>query len=181
MAFNDFVVANAQSATSPFSGAITVPTSVLTRPANTTAYAGSFTAAQSIASSVTAGSVVVPSFPIANPGGHVAIPLMSISTNVTTGWGGVALLVTLWNSAPTYSTGDGGTYTVATGAGKLPQQYSVTLTQFGDGASGVLVPLNGTVPVIAPLTASVYWDIAIQASATPISGQTFTLVPQVWN
>ena len=66
-------IASDQSAiptTSLNSGAITNPTSVLTRPANTTAYASG----QLIASSTTAGSIVVRSFAIATSAGGANIP-----------------------------------------------------------------------------------------------------------
>jgi hypothetical protein len=156
--------------------------SVLTRPANTTAYAGTSTTPQLVGSSTTAGSVTVPSFSIATSGGYAAIPRLTLSTNVTTGWGAVALLVNLWVAAPTYTNGDGGTYAVATGAASWRAQYSCTLTQNGDGANCSAAPTIGNAPVLHPASgALLYWDVEIASAATPISGQTFTLVPEIWN
>lgn len=152
-------------------------TSTLTRPANTTAYAGSSGTPQLIASSTTAGSVVVPSFTIGATGG--VFPKLLISTNVTTGWGSVVIVVTLWTAAPTYSNGDGGTYAVATGYASKRTSFSCTLTQYVTGAQGTCTPTDNVPEGF--LGSTVYWDMQIQSAATPISGQTFTVTPEVWN
>ena len=143
--------------------------STLTRPANTTAYSSS----QIIASSTTAGSVVVPRFTL--PGGKGFVPRLRLTTSATTGWG-TTLTITLWRAAPTYTNGDGGTYAVATGAASRIGQFSCTLTQYGDGASGECsVTVGNFATTSLPSGTSVYWDLQTTASATPISGQTFTL------
>lgn len=170
------------SVTATLSGSITNPTSVLTRFANTTAYAGTSATPQLIASSTTAGSVVVPSFAIANAAGGAAIPRVTLNTNSTTGWGGVSIIITTWRAAPTYTNGDGGTYAVATGSASRLAQYSCTLTQMGDGASCQAAPLVGTAPATKLASGtSIFWDLQIQSSATPISAQTFTLTADVFN
>lgn len=162
---------------------LTTPSgATLTRPANTTAYAGTTTTPQLIASSTTAGSIAVPSFAIGTSGGYASIPRATLSTNATTGWGAVTLLINLWVAAPTYTNGDGGTYAVATGAASWRVQYSCTLVQYADGASCSMIPLVGNAPVLHPSSGTaIYWDIEIASSATPISGQTYTLVPEIWN
>ena len=170
------------SVTSTLNSAITTPTSTLTRPSNTTGYTGTVATPQLVASNVTAGSVVVPTFAIANSGGHAVIPLITLTTNATTGWNGVGLIITIWNAAPTYTNGDGGTYAVATGSAKKVSRYSCTLIQDADGANCVAAPLVGSAPAIAPAASTtVPWDIQITSSATPISGQTFIVTPQIWN
>ena len=63
-----------------FTGVATNPTSSLTLPSTQTAYA----AGSLIASSATAGSVVVPSFTIANSAGGALIPRIRLSTNDAT-------------------------------------------------------------------------------------------------
>lgn len=149
------------------------PTSTLTRPANTTAYSSG----QLVASSTTAGSIVVPSFTLA--GGRGFIPRLRLATNVTTGWSGAALTVTLWRTAPTYTNGDGGSYAVATGGAARLGAFACTLTQYGDGASGECSVSTGNFATIAlPSGTSVYWDIQTGGSLTPISGQTFTLTAE---
>ena len=130
------------------SGTLTNPTSTLTRPANTTAYASG----QLIASSTTAGSVVVPSFALPNSAGGAIIPKLRLQTNVTTGWGSASIQVDTWSPAPTFSNGDGGTYTVATGSTGYLGSFTCSLTQGGDGAYGECVPVSGQ--VIAPKLAS---------------------------
>jgi len=78
-------------------GAITNPASTLTRPANTADYAAN----QLIASSTTAGSVVVPSFAIAISAGGAINARLRLRTSATSGWGGVNLSINLWSAAPT--------------------------------------------------------------------------------
>lgn len=149
------------------------PTSTLTRPANTTAYSSG----QLVASSTTAGSVVVPSFTLA--GGRGFIPRLRLATNVTTGWSGATLTVTLWRAAPTYTNGDGGTYAVATGGANHLATFACTLAQYGDGAAGECSVSPGNFATIAlSAGALVYWDIQAGGSLTPISGQTFTLTAE---
>ena len=166
------------SANATYTGAITNPTSTLTRPANTTPYSVN----NIVASSTTAGSIVVPSFAIANSAGGAIVPRIRINTNVTTGWGAVNLLVTLWTTAPTYTNGDGSAYAVATGSANRVGQYQVTLTQNGDGAAGEGMPNVGNAASIKLASGTaVYWDIQILTAATPISGQTFTITPELLN
>lgn len=166
----------------PLSPTLSTPQSTLTRPANTTGYTGTAAAPQLIASSTTAGSVVVPTFNILTSLGSAAIPGLTLTSNVTTGWGGVALVVTLYTAAPTYTNGDGGAWSLATNLSKIRAQYACTMSQTANGAWANCTPLAGTAPTIHPdATTVVAWDIQIQSSATPISGQTITATWQVWN
>jgi len=161
-----------------YSGAITNPTSTLTRPNDTTAYAIN----DLIASSTTAGSIVVPSFAIANSAGGAIIPRVRVNTNVTTGWGAVNLLVTLWAVAPTYTNGDNGAYAVATGSANRIGQYQVTLTQNGDGADGEGMPNVGNASAVKLASGTaIYWDIQTLTAATPIANQTFVITPELLN
>jgi hypothetical protein len=157
---------------------ITNPTSTLTRPANTTAYVANAI----IANNTSGASVVVPSFAIQNSAGGASIPRLRLSTNVTTGWGGVSININLWTAAPTFTNGDNGSYAPATGAAAYLGQFSVSLNQFSDGASGIAVSSSGN-PVNVRLASgtAIYWDMQITGTATPISGQTFTLIPEVLN
>lgn len=169
------------SVQTPVYATVATPNSTLTRPANTTAYAGSSSSPVLIASSTTAGSVVVPSFAITASNGAL-IPRLTIRTNATTGWGGINLVVTLWTAAPTYTNGDGGAYAVATGSAGQRAQYTCTLAQMGDGAVCQASSAVGSSPLIAPAAGTnVFWDIQVAGAATPISGQTFTLTPEVFN
>lgn len=156
---------------------LTNPTSTLTRPANTTAYA----VGDVISSNTTAGSVVVPSFAIANSAGAAIIPRLRLSSNVTTGWSAISLQVNLWTAAPTYTNGDNGAYAVATGAAGYLGSCQISLNQFGDGAVGVGAISNGANIKLASGT-SIFWDLQIvTGTPTPTSGQTFTLTAEVEN
>lgn len=160
------------------------PSSVLTRPANTTAYAQN----DIIASSTTAASTAVPSVNAARAGQvSGTIIRVRLYTNVTTGWDASTFYVRLWTSAPTYTNGDNGAYAVATGAAYWLGTFSITLAQVADGAYGAGVPTVGNgIPWQSVANPSVvptvlYWDLQYTAAAgvTPTSGQTFTLVPEM--
>ena len=151
---------------------VTNPSSTLTRPNDATPYAQN----DLIASSTTAGSIVVPSF----PGGSQIIPRVRLSTNKTSGWDAATLRVRLWSTAPTYGAGDNAAYAVATGAAGLLGYYDVTLAQFSDGAAGVAAPSAGSAAWVA--TGSlIYWDLQLNSAAgvTPAALQTFTLIPEI--
>jgi hypothetical protein len=64
---------------------------------------------------------------------------------------------------------------VATGAGCLVAAFLVTLSQYGDGASGAAAPTVGSAVVIPP---GIYrWDLqsTYGSTLTPIANQVFTL------
>ena len=96
------------------SASITNPTSTLTLPGTTTAYAPG----ELMASSATAGSVVVPSFAIPNSAGGFYLPGLILTSNDTasTAYPGTIVQIDLWRVAPTFTNGNLGAYAVATGA-----------------------------------------------------------------
>jgi hypothetical protein len=156
------------------------PTSVLTRPADTSAYAQN----DLIASSTTAASVVVPSVQGARAANHQGtIIRVRLNTNITTGFSAATFTVRLWSAAPTYTNGDNGAYAVATGAAGWLASFSVTLEQQADGAYGAGVPTVGNGALFSlPIDQTViYWDLQYTAAAgvTPIASQTFTLTLEV--
>jgi hypothetical protein len=157
-------------------GSITNPTSTLTRPANTTAYAAN----QLIASSTTAASIVVPSF--ATLAGAGILPRLRLRTNAGTGWGGVNLSINLWSAAPTYTNGDGGAYVPTTGSASWLANFMITsLQQFGDGAIGSGGPTSANEMAIKLAGTAIYWDLQILSAAPSGSGQTFTLTAELLN
>ena len=128
-------------------------TSTLTRPADTLVYA----VGDLIASSTTAGSVVVPSFTV-TPGS--AISALRLVTNKTSGWGGVTLSANAWIAAPAFTNGDNGAYAVATGYANYLGTFLFSLIQFGDGASArATVNLGGIIWERLPSGLLVYWDL----------------------
>lgn len=143
-----------------------------TRPANTTAYASG----QLIANSTTAGSVVPMQFTL--PGGAPIVVRVRLSTNVTTGWGSGSITVNLWSCKPTYTSGDGAAYAISAGGSCWIGSFPITLTQYGDAASGEGSPTVGN-NVVLPPGAVYYADLTSGSSLTPISGQTFTLTLEV--
>jgi hypothetical protein len=168
--------------TATSSGGITNPTSTLALPAATTAY----TAGQLIANSATAGSVVVPSFAIANTAGGALIPRVRLSTNdaTSTAWGSQTIQVDLWSAAPTFVNGDRGAWSPATGTGNHLAAYSCQMSaEYGDGAFAECAPTVGSVaaPKLASGTA-IYWTLqAVTGSGVTGASKTFTLTAETLN
>ena len=135
-----------------------------------------------IASSTTAGAVVVPSF--TTPGGGAIITRLRLATNKATGWDAVTLRARLWLASPTYTNGDGAAYAIATGAAGLLGQFDISLARSGDGATGVGVPSVGSAIWLRLASATVvYWDIQYTGGAAlaPAANQTFTLTVELAN
>lgn len=165
------------------SAAVTGPTSTLTLPATTTAYGVNTL----IASSATAGSVVVPSFSISNAAGGAAIGRLRLSTNdaTSTAWPAVSLQVDLWTSAaPTFTNGDRGAWALATGAANHLAAFSCTMSaEYGDGAYAECVPVVGSyvIPKLAS-GSTIYWSLKdISASGVTGASKVFTLTAELLN
>lgn len=167
---------------SPLTPVATNPTSVLTLPSTTSAYS----IGQLIANSATAGSVVVPSFLISNNAGAAAISRLRLSTNnsTSTAWGGVTVQVDLWTAAPTWTNGDRGTWSPATGTANHLATFSCVMSaEYGDGAFAECAPSVGTfaLPKL-PSGASVYWSLmAKTASGVTGASKAFTLTAELVN
>ena len=177
-----------QSVTATASGAITNPTSTLTLPSTTTAYSATTctTLPCLIASSATAGSVVVPSFTIPNSAGGFYLPRLRLSTNdaTSTAWGLVLIQIDLWTAAPTFTNGDRGAFLPATGTANHLGAYSCTMSpEYGDGAYAECAPAVGTTPAIKLASGtSVYWTLQnISASGVTGASKTFTLTAELSN
>jgi hypothetical protein len=170
------------SVVSTISGSLTNPTSTLTLPATTTAY----TAGQLIANSATAGSVVVPSFAVANSAGGVYIPRLRLTTNdsTSTAWGAQTITVDLWSAAPTFTNGDRGTWSPATGTANHVAQYSCVMSaEYGDGAFSecAVTPGNLATFKLASGTA-VFWTLnAKTGSGVTGASKVFTLTAELSN
>lgn len=155
------------------------PTStVLTRPADTTAYA----VGDLVASSTTAGSVVVQSFIAARYAtGSGSLRRVRLYTSATSGMASIGLKINFWSAAPVYTNGDNGAYVVTTGAANFLGSATITsFNQFSDGAVAVAVPDNGAEINFALASGqTVYWDLQTTTALTPGNAQTFTLVPEI--
>jgi hypothetical protein len=99
---------------------------------------------------------------------------------VTTGWDQITVTMTLYSSAPTYTNGDGGTYTVATNYQTRLGQFTCTFTQ-QNNAAAECVPNFGTFLALQLGSSTIYWDLQATQAVTPISGQTFNLIAEVTN
>jgi hypothetical protein len=164
------------------SAVISNPTSTLTLPATTTAY----TAGQLIANSATAGSVVVPSFGIANSAGGAIIPRLRLTSNdaTSTAWGGQTIVVDLWTTAPTWSNGDRGAWSPATNTSKHIGAYTCVMSsEYGSGVFSECYPNvgNATTVDLASGT-SIFWSLnAITGSGVTGASKVFTLTAELLN
>jgi hypothetical protein len=158
-------------------GSTANPSSTLTRPSDTTAYA----VGDLVASSTTAGSVSVPNVAAAAASaGSGSIRRLRLYTNKTSGMDGISFVVELWTAAPTFSNGDNGAYAVATGAANFLGSFTPTLTQVADGAYGVALPDVGSgIDFKLASGTAVYWTMKALTAFTPASAQTFTVVAEV--
>jgi len=183
------IAGNAQpvSATNPLptapqqSAAITNPSSTLTLPAATTAY----TSGELIANSATAGSVVVPSFAIANVGGGAIIQKVRLNTNdaTSTAWPGKVIQVDLWSAPPSFTNGDRGAFLPASGtAGHLGAFTCTMSAEYGDGAYADCAPTIGSALVIRlPSGTGIFWTLQTTGSGVTGASNVFRLTAEVQN
>ena len=162
--------------------------SSFTRPANVTPYAQN----QLIASSTSAGSIVVPSFTFDVPGDYEfleitgGILLFPQPTGMTT----FAGIIDLWSAAPTFTNGDGGAYAVATGAagwiGRLASETADARKAFADGTPLDVSPgatytaQYSGMPLIVGRNSAIYWSLRESDATgfTPTSAEVITLTLQ---
>jgi hypothetical protein len=132
-----------------------------------------------------AATPAVSFFSIATSGGGVIIPRIRLSTlgtqNVIT-WQNAVLSVNLWSALPTYAGGDAQIYVPATGSAFWLANFSITLTQFGDGAAGFgqITGANQMALKLASGT-SVFWDLQVLSYMQPFASQVFTLTVECLN
>lgn len=154
--------------------------STLTRPANTTAYA----AGQLVASSTTAGSIVVPSLAVAlNNAGSGVVRRLRLRASQTSGLGAAnSFGVDLWTAAPTFTNGDGGAYVVATGSASWLGTFTFgSMVQAGDGAYGAAAPDVGQELwfVCGAGSSNLYWSLFTNGPFPPTSVETFVLTAEL--
>lgn len=149
--------------------------SSFTRPADVLAYA----AGDLVANSVTAGSVVLPTFEI--PVGGLTIRRFKLRKS-TTGFVNAQFRVHLWEVAPTFTVGDNAAFNVAgllgcDRAADYIGSFDVTMARaFSDGAWGDGLPAAG-VDAIVGLPASdvtLHWALEALAAYTPGSEEIFS-------
>lgn len=153
--------------------------SVLTRPNDTTAYAQN----DLIASSTTAGSIVVPQLVLPRLGLN-SLRALALYSSLTTGGSAATFLIELWDAAPTFTNGDNGAYAVATGAANWLWSFTVgAFNQVGDGCYGMGAPSGSPAPIAIDLANNslslLFWSLKLTNAAgfTPQANQTFTIAP----
>jgi len=168
-------------AASPIGPTVTNPTSLLQLTSATTAYA----IGNLIASSATAGSVVVPSFAIATSGGAAVINKLLLTSNdsTSTAWGSAQIQVDLWTTAPTFTNGDRAAFVVATGTAAHRAAFTCTMSpEYGDGVYGECTPNFGSEAVKLGSGTTVYWTLqALTISGVTGVSKVFTLTAELLN
>ena len=168
-------------AASPISPTITNPTSTLTLTSATTAYA----IGNLIASSPTAGSVVVPSFTIATSGGAAVINKLLLTSNdsTSTAWGSAQIQIDLWTTAPTFTNGDRAAFVVATGTAGHRAAFTCTMSpEYGDGVYAECTPNYGSEAVKLASGTTVYWTLqALTISGVTGASKALTLTVELLN
>jgi len=163
------------------SSTITNPTSTLTLTSATTAYA----IGNLIASSATAGSVVVPSFAIATSGGAAVINKLLLTSNdsTSTAWGSAQIQVDLWTTAPTFTNGDRAAFVVATGTAAHRAAFTCTMSpEYGDGVYAECTPNYGSEAVKLASGTTIYWTLqALTISGVTGASKVFTLTAELQN
>jgi hypothetical protein len=162
-----------------YTGTFIVAGSTLTRPANTTAY----TANDSISDNATAGSVTAKSSNNLSDTNDHPIDLAEIaldSTDTGPGTAGIQIRLHLFNSDPTASSGVVGGDNAAWSNKKAGWigSFSGTMRLFSDGSKGVLIPDEGTLRMVAPVSGAknLYYQLQTLGAFTPSANST-TFIP----
>lgn len=165
------------------SGSSTNPTSTLTLTSSTTSY----TSGQLIANNATAGSVVIPSFAIANSTGGAIVSRLRLASNDTTStaWAGFTIQIDLWVAAPTFTNGDRGTWLPATGAASHLATFSCAFPTpvWGDGLGTECAPSTGNAATVKLGSGtSIFWTAkAIGGSGVTGASKTLTVTAELAN
>jgi hypothetical protein len=161
----------------PVDGTGSVTGTVVTRPANTTAYASG----DLVANSVTAGSVVPITFAGVQRSRGVGATILRArvhksDVSVTT----CTLRLHLYTASPTVANGDNGVMSSNKMASYIGTFEVIVDKAFSDGAAGVGLPLIGTaVRVNQAASATLYGLLEARSSYTPASAETFTCILEV--
>ncbi len=157
-------------------------TTTITLPSTTTAY----TAGQLMANSATANLVVVPQFSVnaQSPTYDVIISRGQLFINdaTATAWGSQKITIDLWSAAPTFTNGDRGTFSPATGTAYHLAAFTCFMSaEYGDGVWGECSINTGNALVISAVNpTTVYWTAtALTGSGTTGASKVVTFIPEI--
>ncbi len=175
-------VASAQAQVNPVTAYTSAanPTSTLQMTSGTSAY----TTGQLIASSGTAGSIVVPSLVLPNTTAVISRVRLTNNDTTSTAWPAKVVTVDLWSAAPTFTNGDRAAFLPATGtAGHLAAFTCTMSAEYGDGvyAECPLATGSGTVAELKLASSTIYWTLSTTGSGTTGASKVFTLTAEVQN
>lgn len=154
-----------------------VASASFSRPADTTAYASG----DLVANSTTAGSVVPVSLlnAVREEGGVSRIErvrLRKTGTSITN----ASFRVHLFSAAPTVTNGDNGAF-LSILANYIGAFDVVIDRAFSDGAAGAGLPVNGAAATFTiPSGTTLYALIEARGAYTPVSGETFTVIAELY-
>ena len=157
---------------------INVTGTILTRPANSTAYSAN----DSVSDNATAGSVTALPITVSDTNDDPVDITEIVMDSTDTGFGGVLVRVHLFTSDPTASTGVGGGDNAAWSQKRAgwAGSFSGTMISFSDGSKGTLIPDGGPVRLIHVESGGkrIWWQLQTLGAATP-SGSSTTFTPRV--
>lgn len=156
---------------------IDVSGSVMTRPANVTAYSVN----DSVSDNATAGSVTALVVTLSDTNNDPVCLTEVLLASTDTGFGSNAIRIHLFNSDPTASTGVVGGDNAAWSNKQAGWVGSMSglLRAFSDGCRGRLVPDEGSSIILLPATGArtIWWQLQSLGSPTPSANST-TFTPR---
>lgn len=125
----------------------------------------------------------MPSFSMTNTAGIISRLRLTSNDTTSTSWGAQTITVDLWSAAPTFTNGDRGAYSPATGtANHLGSFTCVMSAVYGDGLYAECNPVVGNFALLKLSGTSVYWSLtATTGSGVTGASKVFTLTAEVTN
>ena len=117
-------------------------------------------------------------------GASIARLRLATSDNTSTAWGAQTVQVDLWTTTPTWTNGDRGTWSPATGTGAhLGSFVCVMSSEYGDGAfSECAIAAGNFAAVKLASGTSVFWSLkAISGSGVTGASKVWTLTAELMN
>jgi hypothetical protein len=168
-----------------YSNSGTNPTNTLTLPNLTTAYSTGTLICTSATAATCNTALASQTLTIANSGGSATIPRFHLySTDVS--WAGQTVQIDIWTSAPTFTNGDRGSWSLATGSASHFATYtclfSATYATPPDGLYAECDVSTKAYPVMKLSTATYYWTAqAVTGVSVTVASKTMTVLAETSN